>query len=144
MSREASKSRRFGNLSLTMILLAFGITPTANSAEPVKSIRNAKDYDQVRSRAKTVDEFHALAAYCRARVSKYEADKEKNQAELDQYNSKQHIANSNPKFRSKDDLLKSYIARDEKAIARWTELGAQYSDRAHKNGDRESTAVAPG
>ena len=33
-----------------------------------------------------------------------------------------------------DDLLKTYIARDEKAIARWIQLSAYYADQAHKLG----------
>ncbi len=130
MSSRFRKSYTIGRLSLTVVLLAFGITQTANSVEPVKPIRNSKDYDQLRTRAKTAGEFKALAVYCQARVSKYEADKKQNQAELNEYNSKQHIPN--PKFRSKDDLLNSYIARDEKAIARWTQLSAQYTDQAQQ------------
>jgi hypothetical protein len=124
----------FDKLNLTAFVLAFGSTltiaaPAPNLVEPVKPIENSKDYNRVRRRAKTVDEFKALAAYCQARVSKYEADKTENQGELDRYNSKQHMP-GNPKFRSMDHLLKTYIARDEKAIARWTQLSAQYTDEA--------------
>ena len=129
-----------GRLDLTAIVLALGIATTAapvpNFVEPVKPIENSKDYNRVRRRAKTVDEFKALVAYCQARVSKYEADKKENQAELDRYNSKPHMP-SNPKFRSMDDLLKTYIARDEKAIARWIQLSAQYTDQAAKLADLE-------
>jgi hypothetical protein len=124
----------FGSLSLTVAVLAFGSTlavaaPDPNFVEPVKPIENSKEYNRVRRRAKTADEFKALAKYCQARVSKYEADKKENQAELHRYNSKQHMP-ANPKFRSMDDLLKTYIARDEKAIARWTQLGTQFTDEA--------------
>ena len=126
----------FGSLSLTAVVLAFGSTlaaaaPVPNFVEPVKPIQNSKEYNRVRRRAKTADDFKALAAYCQARVSKYEADQKENQAELDRYNSKQHMP-TNPKFRSMDDLLKTYIARDEKAIARWSQLSAQYTDEAAK------------
>jgi len=125
----------FCGLGLAVAFSAFRIVgaaaePVPNFADPVKPIANSKQYNQLRSHAKSAEEFAALTAYCQALVSKYEADKNKNQAELDQYNSKQHIPN--PKFRSKDELLKSYIASDEKAIARWSELVAQYTDQAHK------------
>ena len=128
-----------GSLSLTAAVLASGSTlaaaaPVPNFVEPVNPIENSKEYNRVRRRAKTADDFKALAAYCQARVSKYEADKKENRAELDRYNSKQHMP-PNPKFRSMDDLLKTYIARDEKAIARWIQLGAQYADQA-ANGER--------
>ena len=53
--------------------------------------------------------------------------------ELDRYNSKQHMP-SNPKSRSIDDLLKAYIAGDEKAIARRIQLSAYYADQAHQLG----------
>jgi len=135
----------FGSLSLTAVVLAFGITLTAaplpNFVEPVKPIENSKEYNRLRRRAKTADEFKALATYCQTRVSKYEADKKENQAELDRYNSKQHMP-GNSKFRSMDDLLKTYIARDEKAIARWTQLTAQYTDEAVKLDRAESTSLA--
>ena len=126
----------FGGLSLTTVILAFGSTlaaaaPVPNFVEPVKPIENSKEYNRVRRRAKTADEFKALAAYCQARVSKLEADKKGNQAELDRYNSKQHMP-GNSKFRSTDDLLKTYIARDQKAIERWTQLSALYTDQAVK------------
>ena len=125
-----------GRLSLTAVVLALGITrttaaPVPNFVEPVKPIENSKDYNRLRKRAMTAEEFKALAAYCQARVSKYEADKKENQAELERYNSKQHMP-GNPKFRSMDDLLKTYISRDEKAIAGWALLGIEYSEQAHK------------
>ena len=124
----------FGSLSLTAAVLAFASTlasaaPVPNFVEPLKAIENSKEYNRVRRRAKTADDFKALAAYCQARVAKYEADKKENQTELDRYNSKQHMP-ANPKFRSMDDLLKTYIARDEKAIARWSQLSAQYTGEA--------------
>jgi hypothetical protein len=126
----------FGRLSLTAIVLALASTqvtaaPVPNFVEPVTLIKNSQDYNRLRKRAMTADEFKALAAYCQARVSKYEADKKENQAELDRYNSKQHMP-GNPKFRSLDDLLRTYIASDDKAIARWTLLTTQYADQAHK------------
>ena len=124
-----------GRLRLTAIVLAFGITHTTalvpNFAQPVKPIQNSKDYNRLRKRAKTVDEFNALAAYCQARVVHYEADKKENQAELDRYNSRSHMP-SNPKFRSMDDLLKAYISRDAKAITHWIRLSAYYADQAHQ------------
>lgn len=127
-----------GRLSRAGIVLALGIATTAapvpSFLEPVKPIENSKDYNRLRKRAKTVDEFKALAAYCQARVSKLEADKKENQEELDRYNAKQHIP-TNSKLRSKDDLLKSYIARDDQAIARWTQLGAQYMDQAARSAE---------
>ena len=126
----------FGGLSLTAVVLAFGSTlaaaaPVPNFVERVKPIENSKEYNRMRRRANTADEFKAVAAYCQARVSKYEADKKENQAELERYNSKQQMP-GNPKFRSMDDLLKTYIARDEKAILRWTQLSAQYTAEAAK------------
>jgi hypothetical protein len=126
----------YGSLSLTVAVLALGRTlasaaPVPNFVEPLKPIENSKEYNRVRRRAKAADDFKALAAYCQARVAKYEADKKENQAELDRYNSKQHMP-ANPKFRSMDDLLKTYIARDEKAIARWTQLGTEYTEAAAK------------
>jgi hypothetical protein len=135
----------FRSLGLIAVVLAVGSTqvtaaPVPNFVEPVTLIKNSKDYNRLRKRAMTADELKALAAYCQARVSKYEADKKENQAELDRYNSKQHMP-SNPKFRSMDDLLKTYIAGDEKAIARWTQLRAQYSDQARK---LEGTETGPG
>lgn len=127
-----------GRLSLTAVLLVLGITASASRApnfvEPVRPVETSKEYNRLRKRAKTVDEFKALAAYCQARVSKFEADKKENQAELDRYNSKQHMP-GNSKFRSMDDLLKTYIARDEKAIVRWTRLSAQYTDQAAKSAE---------
>ena len=126
----------FRSLSLAAIVLALGIiqttaAPVPNFVEPATLIKNSRDYNRLRKRAMTANEFKALAAYCQERIAKYEADKKENQAELDRYNSKQHMP-SNPKFRSMDDLLKTYIAGDEKAIARWTQLSAQYSDQAQK------------
>ncbi len=108
---------------------AFSAAETGSPSQPLV-IRTTRDFNRVRSRARTSEDFKALAAWCQEQVSKYQNDKAKNESELADYGSRSH--SSNPKFRPLDETLRTYIAEDEKAIARWSVLVSQYTDQASK------------
>ena len=120
-------------VALGMVQAAAGPLPSlTDPAQPARKIENSKEFARERNRAKTAADFTALAVYCQSRVAKYQADKSQNEAELNAYNSKPHSTSNNPKFQPLDKTLRSYIAKDEKEIARWGVLADQYSAQASR------------
>jgi hypothetical protein len=130
-------------------LLLIGISATTASqtsslSEPPRpevKIGSSREFDRLRRKARTAGDFTALAEWCAQQASHYREDKAKNEAELQQYNATPHT--ENPKFRSTGDILKAYIANDEKAAARWTKLADQYSEQARKAAATKELPVAP-
>lgn len=111
-------------------LSAASIPPFGEPGAPAERIQNSQEFKRLRARAKTREDYLALAAYCERSVNRYAADKTRNEGELRAYNSRQHM--NNYKFRQLDETLKIYIAADEKEIARWSQLAAQYKEQAGK------------
>jgi len=102
--------------------------PVYNPDDPVPPdgrIKNSRDFKRLQSRAATVADLTTLAEYCQSRVSDYQQDKSKNEAEFERSNFKART--TNPKFQPLDKTLRGYIANDDKGIARWGDLANQYS-----------------
>ena len=136
MTTKTSVIRKSGPITAMLICAAVQIlaNPVPNYTDASDSatitVKSSKEFDRLRTQARTSGDFFALAQWCQTRVSKYQQDKAKNEAELREYYSKQHT--TLPKFRSLDETLKINIANDEKAMARWSELANQFTEQAHK------------
>jgi hypothetical protein len=125
-------NRWFPGLFASGVLFA---SPQGNAPATQKSLdpksMNIRQFQHLRDRAHTADDYAALAQWCRSRSEMYRKSEESCEAELRNYHS-QSSPQSIAKHPTRGQTLKDLGRHYGELSRHWQDLAAEYSARAEQ------------